>query len=217
MADVDELFTVNRKVQIKVASSGRSAFYNSRVEDVQPGVLGVATPMDATGLVRFPVGLKVWLVAATSEAAFQVSAKVVGESLHPVAITWVSEFGPAERIQRRRFFRVTDPPATIHRLQVKGIDSQFFGRIVDLSAGGMLLETTEKLAAEAVLSIDFTLANAGRFVTDAEIVRIEISEASRERRYRYGCKFTSLTWREEDMIIFGLFCFQRDLRRKGLK
>lgn len=214
--DFTSLFRINQKVQVKVAGLGRETFYSSRVEDLRGDRVGLATPMDGAGLVRLAVGRRIWLVVATQEAAFQVPGVVIAETPHPVPITWVGHLGEPERLQRRRFFRVDDPPVAIHSLLLKGADRDIRGRVRNLSAGGMLLETSERLGIGDVLTIDFSLLGAGRWITDAEVVRTEIHEDMSGTKYRYGCKFTSLTWRDEDAIIYGLFCFQRELRRKGL-
>jgi c-di-GMP-binding flagellar brake protein YcgR len=218
MADVASLLKVNQKVQVKVAGYGREVFYSSRIEDLRSDRVAVATPIDGAGLVRLESGRRVWIVVAAPEAAFQVPGRVLGEILRPVPITWIGEFGEPERVQRRRFFRVEDPPVAIHSLTVKGTDSALRAcRMLDLSAGGMLLEVPDKLSIGTVLQIDFSLQGAGRWTTSAEVVRTELHEDAWGTRYRYGCRFTSLTWKDEDAIIYGLFCFQRKLRQKGLR
>ncbi len=217
MADVSSLLAINQKVQVKVAGGGREAFYSSRVEDLRPDRVAVATPSDSTGLVRLPVGYRVWLVLAVKDAIFQLQGRVVGEVLQPVPITWIGDFGEPERVQRRRFFRVQDPPVVIHTLAIKDTGTTLRGRVVDLSAGGMLLEVPQRLDIGTVLSVDFTLQWAGRFCTDLEVVRTEDHQDMHGTKHRYGCQFVSLSWREEDAIIRGLFRFLRELRRKGLR
>ncbi|ACZ19543.1 type IV pilus assembly PilZ [Thermanaerovibrio acidaminovorans DSM 6589] len=136
-------FPVGAKAEFKVHDGLFKGTYASRVEDLRDGMVALAHPMFKGGLLPVYRDMECEVISEDSRSPMRGSCVVVRSDLSsPVPLLWVRISGPVERVQRRRYLRVSCvkefrvfPLEVEHRSPLSGRWLRAVG--VDLSLGGI--------------------------------------------------------------------------------
>lgn len=79
-------------------------------------------------------------------------------------------------------------------------DEPFYGRVRNISATGMLIETDNRISEGARLSCQFYLPNAKKIQTSGKIIRI-IEQTPGDEDYQYGLMFTDVTPETRQLLV----------------
>jgi hypothetical protein len=108
--------------------------------------------------------------------------------------------GPPRRITHREYTRVeTDAPA---RFREMGTVAYHEGNLINVSAGGLLLETTHAHEFEKLLEIELKLPDSPPMTALGQIVhKAEQLDEERKPMLLYGCKFVKLDRQQRKALI----------------
>lgn len=136
----------------------------------------------------------------------------------------VQTTGMWQRVQQREFVRLRlsaqvwarlAAPAETARdnsMSPAGL-SEMSGQVIDVSAGGVQLETTQALTAGDRILLRFELPNAGVVEVEGNVVR---SHPGRREGFLSGVQFMSLPAHQESMIVRFIYEQQVRTRRHSL-
>jgi c-di-GMP-binding flagellar brake protein YcgR len=201
---------------------GIEGTFPTRLEDVRPDTLLVATPMRQREYVPLTQGRKVVLGTTRRSTPYFYETRVVGtEHADGQQLTVLHRPVEAAGVAPRKAVRV---PVSIS-------DGQFWwedghgkfgplvaGSVVDVSAGGFQAMTKGGLPPGTTVLARFTLSREnGYLMTDAAVLRTyeRVSDAG-VKSYRSHCQFTALPERDRDRLIKFVFQRERELRAKGV-
>ncbi|HEV7662776.1 MAG TPA: PilZ domain-containing protein [Chloroflexota bacterium] len=125
--------------------------------------------------------------------------------------------GPLRRQQRRFDVRLPlDLPARrTLRLQLTGEPQSIRSRVLDISAGGLMLQTRNKVDAGDRLVVAFTLPGDGLELRVAIVVRYcRQPDESRLYEWELGCQFQVLRPADRERIARYIFGQQREVARR---
>lgn len=88
--------------------------------------------------------------------------------------------------------------------------------IRNLSAGGMLVVSENKIELGAILGVVFPLGSGQRNIDALSRVVWASEDGTGKLRYKAGCQFLNLETRQQDNITRFIFAKQSELRRSGL-
>lgn len=121
--------------------------------------------------------------------------------------------------EQRAFFRQRislQSPALCARRSSAGVEAKRAApcELLDISAGGVLLSSTEEYQVGDRLSITgvYLLENDDPFVFRCLVRRV--GEAEEDGNIRYGCQFETIIPREQDRLLSAIFTIQREEIRK---
>jgi len=108
--------------------------------------------------------------------------------------------GPPRRVTHREYTRVeTDAPA---RFREMGTVAYREGTVINVSAGGMLLQATHEHEFEKLLEIELKLPDSPRMSVLGQIVhKAEQLDEEGNPALLYGCKFVKLDRQQRKAII----------------
>lgn len=120
--------------------------------------------------------------------------------------------------EQRAFFRQqisTSVLCKVHRCTSRGAVSKegYFGRVMDVSAGGLMLLSTEHYAKGdrlAVIGVELTKTTAP-FNFYCQVRR---ASPRKDGTVCYGCQFESLHPKEQDRLLQAIFAMQREEIRR---
>lgn len=120
--------------------------------------------------------------------------------------------------EQRAFFRQqisTSVLCKVHRCTSRGAVSKegYFGRVMDVSAGGLMLLSTEHYAKGdrlAIIGIELTKTTAP-FNFYCQVRR---ASPRKDGTVCYGCQFESLHPKEQDRLLQAIFAMQREEIRR---
>jgi hypothetical protein len=125
-------------------------------------------------------------------------------------------YGPIRRQQRRYDVRLPlDIPARRALRLGQGSDSvPVRSRVLDVSAGGMLVQTDRELRAGERIALAFTLPGDGQEMRVALVVRYSRRPGESAYRWESGCQFQVLRPADRERIARFIFAQQRDAARR---
>lgn len=120
--------------------------------------------------------------------------------------------------EQRAFFRQqisTSVLCKVHRCTSRGAVSKegYFGRVMDVSAGGLMLLSTEHYAKGdrlAIIGVELTKTTAP-FNFYCQVRR---ASPRKDGTVCYGCQFESLHPKEQDRLLQAIFAMQREEIRR---
>ncbi|MEE9442123.1 MAG: flagellar brake domain-containing protein [candidate division Zixibacteria bacterium] len=155
------------RLQIAVGETGKEGIYSCRVMDIENRRLIISRPEFMYGDSLLANNRIVSVRFTRADAAYSFRARL--KELHPKSpeTMHLTELGRVQRLQRRRFVRldkmmpvkyfVPKRPIkeTLDISKVKYLDS----KTINISAGGLLMTTEEKINLNTLMVIDLTHIN----------------------------------------------------------
>lgn len=159
------------------------------------------------------------VIISRDSAIFEFKAKLVNKVFGKEPLLQLDRVSEIIKIQRRNYYRLK----IIKQIKVRKVvnikeklyEEYFSAALVDLSGGGIGINSTEKLDANDIVEINMELSSKiinmyGR------VVRIELLIKSKQEMYNYGIHFEKITEIERNIIMRFIFDEQRKLAKKGL-
>jgi c-di-GMP-binding flagellar brake protein YcgR len=184
------------KVILTIQKEGEQAEFASRIEDIRQGSYVLEMPIRQNGKVSLIKGDTVEVTYNKSDSIYTFKASILdffGED-GAMAIEKKSE---ASRVQRRKFLRLDISGRLAFRFldneseQVNGLGPECFGTLLNISAGGLLFESTKRLEAESLLLLSFSLKSKHSLKNILAIVKR--CEGSKSKGYLVGAEFITRT------------------------
>ncbi|NLB88476.1 MAG: PilZ domain-containing protein, partial [Syntrophomonadaceae bacterium] len=141
---------------------------------------------------------------------YACSVKIISKQISPIPLLKVSKPDKIVRIQKRDWVRL--PHNTVVKYKLAGYNVDYFEtRSIDISGGGILLQTNHPIDINETLEIIFSLDNI-TISTTSKVVRCTPADNS----YRVALKFNEISETERDKIVGFIFQKQREFIKKGL-
>jgi c-di-GMP-binding flagellar brake protein YcgR len=121
--------------QVGIRLDGSSERLHSRVEDVAPQRLLLATPSDGTQEVALPLGAGLAVEWVTERGLARVPGRHAGPGRIAVPTVAIELLGRPEIFQRRRYVRA--PAAVQLEVMILGAAEEHEGVSIDVSGGGV--------------------------------------------------------------------------------
>jgi c-di-GMP-binding flagellar brake protein YcgR len=206
--------------RLKVSPPGDpfGASYEAPVRAALPTTLRLGMPRRDTEVLEVAPGdqLTMFTTVHGTVFRFQATVRLVEPENDSFFIETPRE---AERSERREFYRLVTriEPRLAVRLDDSGAEAQPVQVVIlDLSGGGVMLQSREFVPAESRLRLVFELAGDP---FDMDIVASVLScnrPASGAQQYRLHCRFLEPERAEVERLVRFVYRQQAELRRKGV-
>ncbi|HUV31674.1 MAG TPA: flagellar brake protein [Acidobacteriota bacterium] len=155
----DELLRVWEKIQIFVGDDGERGQYEARVEDFINGGIIISNPVFVQGHTLLRENVPVIVCFTREDAAYQFHSRIRRRLLKGDARMLLAPARNIQRVQRRRFFRIRTSAVVSYARLVPMLDWDNWedcltweeSQCVDISGGGVLIRTNEKLDDKTLL------------------------------------------------------------------
>ncbi|MGI5836268.1 MAG: flagellar brake protein [Chloroflexota bacterium] len=214
--EIQKLLKTGDLVKLRTGTIHGQRSYNGRVADICDDVVTVVVPEDSPLLMRGPGAFKVVMRKETDNALYIFDSSATVRFSHNRPNLKLRIESEVQRVQRRWNVRLSVLIDPEEALLIDGDEEKpFKATILDLSAGGVLLHTSEPIATGAKLRLSFPLPGLSRTIrANAEVVRQIRLDADGWQYLRLGARFLDLGKDQEDAII--RFAFHEQLKRRRL-
>lgn len=217
-----------------------SNLYKSTVSDIVSNLeIEILVPIDGSKMMLFPAGVRLDLVFYTRRGLYHCHGRVKGRyKKNNLYLLFLEQATRLERFQRReyfrvscfqelRFYRITEEEAalpTTRELQSLMLDPEnvlelSYGKLMDISGGGVRFEYSEGFEPGTFILSDFDLKNdrvERSFCLVTEIVASEMKKGT-EDRYVNRAKFIYKDLSDRELIVRYVFEEERRLRRTEIR
>lgn len=208
-------FMVNQLLDIEVEVKGEEGqvkleSFPSRIEDISKDHIIIAYPFKNGYPVPLHTNETISLRFIQDQTPYACDVKVVTKLTAPVALLKVTKPNKIIRIQKRNWVRL--PYNTTVKYKLAGYEVDFMEVMsIDISGGGLLLQTNHAIDINENLDIIFKLDNF-TISTTGRVVRSFPADNS----YRIAIKFEKISEIERDKIVGFIFQKQREFIKKGI-
>ncbi len=220
MQDNNKLLIPGEKINLVVIDEYNNCEYLSKVEEIhENGIIDVLIPISKKQMIYIKKDAFLKVIISRDSAIFEFKAKLVNKVFGKEPLLQLDRVSEIIKIQRRNYYRLK----IIKQIKVRKVvnikeklyEEYFSAALVDLSGGGIGINSTEKLDANDIVEINMELSSKiinmyGR------VVRIELLIKSKQEMYNYGIHFEKITEIERNIIMRFIFDEQRKLAKKGL-
>ncbi|PRX33653.1 c-di-GMP-binding flagellar brake protein YcgR [Orenia metallireducens] len=223
---------LNQRVRIKIEDGPYKGEYGSKILDFDDKTIEIELPFDEDNRplsIKKKTPLKIIFTGAT--ALYQMESKVKKRKKKPVYSLVVLNSSEVERIQRRRFVRISVQEEIEYRVvaycdikekQEYNDYSEEFNKALaaDISGGGLMIviKGANNFEIGQVLELKIDFIELSISLLNGEIVRVEERKEDGTDKITtvYGVKFVDISTELREEIIEWVFAKQRELRKKGL-
>ncbi|MEK6775830.1 MAG: PilZ domain-containing protein [bacterium] len=213
--DIRSFLKVNQRIEIDFDHPDFLDEYTSRVEKIKEDLIYVALPE----IRHVPEKTHGWVFYVYKDQRYGFETQVEGYEGGPSVRMILASPREILRLQRRKYFRVfVDIPVTCRAptLPMEEPESIFYGTILNISAGGVLMETDREIPVGSELVLFFSLAQE-MDIDDipSKVIRCGIVKKTKKHiLYEYGIEFYSLDGRLRDAIMRFVFKQLIELNRQ---
>lgn len=183
------------RVVLVLGKGGKKSEFLTRVEDIRRDSYILELPIRQSGDLHLEIGDNVEVNYCRKDAAYSFKASILdlfeGES-NSIKIARQSD---TQRIQRRRFVRLDISGKMTYRI-IKSDDSQpvgpgleMHGNLLNISAGGVLFESSSKIAEGDILVLTFSLK--ARHTLNNILAVVKRSERSSSKSFLVGAELVT--------------------------
>lgn len=212
---VDDL-RLNQLVEIEypIGSKKNVEYLPSRIEGKSDQYLYLAVPIRKGELVPLRIGSELKVVFTTKKNTYLFETQITNRQREPIPILEVEKPSELIKIQRRSYVRLPvnlDVTFTIlpDEVEHKGIT-------LDISAGGVLLQTKTKLEKGQVLNFKLNLPKREAILCKARVLRILHKAKKETENNKVAIEFVNINESKKDKIFNYIFEKQREWIQKGL-
>lgn len=216
------IFQVDDYLQIEIASGKYQGVYNSRVINSEENELIVAAPRNDNGAVPLQKNDLLNICVFKKDAMYEFQSKVISPPTRDFAYITIYIPHLIKRKQRRADFRITiNVPVEVLYFYRDGVPvAACTMNSVDLSAGGIKIETSEgfKVGGKYQMVIVLPSDNETEEIyVEAEVVRSERDPNPElgSNLYWTSFKFNDIAENKKQKILKFIYK-QQELRLKGL-
>lgn len=201
-------------VELVIAKGEYQGRYRTRIEEIGTRILSIGVPVAQGQFIPLREGTELELIFANDICAYSFFTTIIKRIALPVP-TFILEFpSKIHKIQRRKYVRVPVIRTIKYRVLDKaGISEEKEAYMFDLSGGGLLMTTTEKLEPATLILIQLMISSQNMEIPGT-VIRAEKDED--KGVYKTSIEFHEITEKTRDQIIRHVFDIQREMRKKGL-
>lgn len=216
------MFQVDDGIQIEIASGKYQGVYDSRIINSEDNELMIAAPRNEFGVIPLQKNDLLNICVLKKDALYEFQSRIISPASHDFAYLTIYIPHLIKRKQRRADVRINiNVPVEVlyfyrngHPVAACTMDS------VDLSAGGVKIETFEKFKTGQIyqMVIVLPLDNGNEEIyVEAEVVRSEPDPDSGlgATKYWTSFKFKDIVESKKQKILKFIYK-QQELRLKGL-
>jgi len=216
--DVDKYLSINQKLLLEVKVGDYAGIYDSRIEDIEKGVLHISMPSEKGVTVPLKPNTKLHISYVMDRGRLSFKTMVEDRYMDPLPMLKITKPEILFKEELRSFFRVdTNLPVKLMVDIDQGdiIKQQMFqGKVIDLSGGGCKVFTSAPIQKGAVFEV-FFLGNIDKLDSlKVEAKRVtRIKDSIEPGALDVGCEFYDASQLERDKVIKYVFKRQVDLRK----
>lgn len=218
-----KIFQVDDYLQIEVTSGKHHGVYNSRVINSEDNELLITAPRNEHGLVPIQKNDLLSVCVFKKDAMYEFQTKVIAPATRDLNYLTIYIPHLIKRKQRRADFRITiNVPVEVLYFYRNGVPvAACTMNSVDLSAGGIKIETNEYFQAGKKYQMVIVLQlgdEEDEIHVEVEVVRSEPetnSETGSTNLYQTAFKFNDISETKKQKILKFIYK-QQELRLKGL-
>jgi c-di-GMP-binding flagellar brake protein YcgR len=207
-------------LRLDLSRSNVEESHVTRVEDVTEGGISVLVPMRHLRPRPLPTGALIHAVYIHQQKRYRFVTEVVGHSAdghHDI----LRLPGAIDSSERRRWYRLhaAIKPQSLYRLVIDGdqvdqSENMLEGMVVDLSEGGLCLNTRSFVMTGERLGLIADLPEAGEVRARMRVTSVD-EPAAGNRNRRVHCEFIEISRAHRDVIARYLMRRQLEMRRRG--
>lgn len=206
--------------RIKVSPPGDplGSAYEATVRSVMPGGLRLGLPRRDQDVLEVKPGDHLTMFTVLQGRVYRFAANVRMAEVDSDSFV-VDPPLEAERTERRQFYRLVTRivPRRAGRLDDAGKEvQQLQSVILDLSGGGVLLQTREFVPVGSRLRLVFEMEGDPLEMDIAALVLSSTRPATNAQHYRLHCQFLEPNQNEIERLVRFVYRQQAELRRKGV-
>jgi len=180
------------RLELKAQKGDSVACFVTRLGDIDKEQLVVEQPIRISGNLELEAGQQLEVVFNREDASYTFNAIVVSIDSNNDNLTTLQATSDVRRTQRRRFVRIDIAgnitfklvELNVNKQEILSLDKK--GVLLNVSAGGILLSTSEQLKQSDLILMNFWLKNSQRLDNVLGLVkRLELSEQSDSQRDEY--------------------------------
>lgn len=211
---MDEL-RLNQLVEIEYQLDDSAVYLSSRIEEIEDEHIHLAVPMYKGQLVPMHIGQKIRVCFSKEDNSYAFTTTIMARRREPIPVLIVNKPNAIVKIQRRSYVRIPASVPVAYRLvpQGQGYESS---HTVDISGGGILFLSKDKLEPGQILEIELCLPGRPKVVCQAEVKRFIPPELGGAATYKVAAEFKDITENQRDQIFGFIFQKQREWIKKGL-
>lgn len=216
----NKLLVPGEKINLVVLNEYRSSQYLSKVVQLhENGTIDVLIPISKNQIIYLKNGTFLKVIVTRDTAIFEFKAKLVNKLFGKEPLLQLERVSEVTKIQRRNYYRLKVVKAIeirkVINLKEKLYDEYFCASLVDLSGGGIGINTIKELEENDIVEINMEL-NTIAVNVFGRVVRKELHTNDNKDMYSYGIHFEKITEIDRNSIMRFIFEEQRKLAKKGL-
>ncbi|WP_054694384.1 flagellar brake protein [Syntrophomonas palmitatica] len=211
---------VNQLLEIEV--EGEKQRLPSRVEEIKDNYLYISMPMRKGALVPLWPGQDIKLIFRDRYSIVGGNSKVVSRRRDPLPHLVVSKPDSLFPVnQKREYVRLqVTLPVRFRILNDENKDENqediiYQGTTIDISAGGLLINTRAFLQKDQLIELELQLPGQDSVYCKSRIIRVWDRKRENDD-FRVAIEFDNITDRQKDKIFKFIFQKQREWIKKGL-
>ncbi|MDD2585238.1 MAG: flagellar brake protein [Syntrophomonadaceae bacterium] len=213
-----ENIKINQLIEIEVDSDEPSASLPSRIEEIKDEYLYISMPIKKGVLFPLRVGQEIKIIIRYRQSFFAFKANVVGRRREPIPILIINKPENIIRInQKREYVRLETSLTVRFRILEDGDKESIIcqANTIDISAGGVLFSTKQKVHTSNKMEIELQLAEEGPILCIGKVVRVfDKDQVTGETKV--AVEFDNISEGQRDKIFKYIFDKQREWIKKGL-
>jgi c-di-GMP-binding flagellar brake protein YcgR len=187
----------------------------SRVEGTEDNCLLISVPMYRGEIIPLRTGQKIKIFLNGQDVSYTFLTEIVGRRWQNIPLLVIKKPQSLIKIQRRSYMRL--PVKLDVSFRVAGDESDFkTGETLDISGGGILFVTEEKIEEGQILELELYLPRRKPFFCRAKVVRLLERARKKGEKNKVALEYHEITEGKRDQIINYIFEKQREWIRKGL-
>lgn len=218
-----ENIKVNQLVEIEIDSDTPSANLPSRIEEIKDEYIYVSMPIKKAVLFPLRIGQEIKIIIRYQQSLFAFKTNVVGRRREPIPVLIINKPESIQRINQKREYVRLEASLTIRfRILelVKGLEGDkestiYQANTMNISAGGVLFSTRQKLKTSDTIEIELQLPEQEPILCKAKIVRVFAQDRVTSEA-KVAVEFDDITESQRDRIFKYIFDKQREWIKKGL-
>jgi c-di-GMP-binding flagellar brake protein YcgR len=196
----DQSLSVNQKVIIEFLSPPEVAgSYPSRVDAIGENGIVLYAPLTSTGTVAVPPGTPLTVFFKGSFANYAFESEVIAAAYGNVPLITIKAPLKLTKIQRRDFYRVGTMITVRFRRQQQESDEAYEGLSVDLSGGGVSVNTPVELELEELLDLELLIPKGQPIRVQGKVMRLQ--PAKPRGLFQAGINFTDITKQDRKRLL----------------
>ncbi len=165
------------RLEIEYSNQDQVTEYVSRIEDFDKNLLVIEKPVRLSGNKQLNSGDRIDVTFNRDDAAYRFEALIVSIDANREDIMTIKAVSGINRSQRRRFVRIDIAGEVAFKVVRMTADSEpelslnLKGELLNISAGGILLNTDASLKRDNLVLLNFWLKNSQRLENVLGVVK----------------------------------------------